>query len=70
VNLGRREEGEMAVTSIGATYFRFQGLSTDTKPTDVADGATFTEINTGLKWIFHDGKWIEDLSALSLADKK
>ncbi|MEN6305789.1 MAG: hypothetical protein ABFD96_23895 [Armatimonadia bacterium] len=54
----------MAVTAIGATYHKFIGLSSDTKPTDVAAGATFQELNTGLCWIFDGSDWVEDLSMI------
>jgi len=57
----------MAVTSIGAAYVKFQGLSTDTKPTDVADGATFHVIDTGEQFVFHDGMWELDLRSTRAA---
>lgn len=44
----------------GATQ-RFQGLSTDDKPlTGVQDGATFHVIETGERYVFHDGTWEPD----------
>jgi hypothetical protein len=30
----------------------YQGLSTDTKPTDCGGGSTFYELNTGKGWVF------------------
>lgn len=54
----------MTVKAIGAMNNKFQGLSTDTKPIDVLDGAKFDEMNTGIQWKFHDGTWIEDLELI------
>lgn len=51
----------MAVTSVGGTYFHLQGLSTDDKPLDVQDGATFLIIDTGEMYVFHDGMWEQDM---------
>lgn len=40
----------------------FVGDSTDTKPTAlVGAGHTFTETNTGLKWLWNGTSWVEDL---------
>lgn len=36
---------------------RYSGLSTDIKPTDVAEGAIFTETDTGYILTFHNGEW-------------
>lgn len=51
----------MAVTAAGGTYYHLQGLSTDDKPLDVQDGATFHVIDTGEMYVFHDGMWEVDL---------
>jgi hypothetical protein len=48
---------------------RLLGLSTDDKPlTDVREGSKFHAIDTGEKWIFHDGMWEIDISQVGLAD--
>lgn len=51
----------MAVTTSGGTYFHLQGLSTDDKPLDAQDGATFHVIDTGEMYVMHDGMWEPDL---------
>jgi len=44
------------------TIQRWNGLSTDDKPsTDVKEGSTFHAVDTGAKFIFHNGMWEEDL---------
>lgn len=43
---------------------RFNGLSSDDKPTDVPEGSTFHAIDTGEKFIFHDDLWEDDLSLI------
>lgn len=35
------------------------GLSTETKPTDEADGTTFYEVDTGAFFIYYEGTWYE-----------
>ena len=60
----------MAVTEIlwhgtGTPPRKYLGLSTDTKPMDdIPAGSKFTEINTGLKWIFDGTNWIEDMTLI------
>jgi hypothetical protein len=48
----------MAVQAIGAMNNRFVGLSTDTKPTVVNNGATFYEFNTGFMFIYNGYAWV------------
>ena len=43
------------------TIKRFQGLSTDDKPTDSPDGSTYHSVDTGEQWVCHDGMWVIDL---------
>lgn len=51
----------MAV-SIVATIKRYQGISTDDKPSaDVPEGSTFHEIDTGAQYVYHQDMWEEDL---------
>lgn len=51
----------MAVSFV-ATIKRWQGLSTDDKPlTDVPEGSTYHSVDTGEKWVFHQGMWEPDL---------
>ena len=51
----------MAILSVGASNFKLQGLSSDVKPMDAQDGATFHVIDTGEQYIMHDGMWEPDL---------
>lgn len=51
----------MAVKLI-TTIQRFQGLSTDTKPSDPPEGSTFHAIDTGEHYIYHDSMWELDLT--------
>ena len=37
---------------------RLFGLSTDTKPTDVGNGSSFFEMNTGDTYYFKDNYWV------------
>lgn len=50
----------------------FQGVSSDVKPEGAVNGSTFHIVDTGEKYICHDGQWVEDLSliyALTQASK-
>ena len=42
----------------------FIGLSSDTRPTAPPAGSTFTETNTGKKWIYNGVQWAEDLTLI------
>jgi hypothetical protein len=45
-----------------ATIKRWQGLSTDPKPSDdVPEGSTFHAVDTGAQFVYYDGTWEEDL---------
>jgi len=50
----------MTVTIIGSMQ-RFQGLSTDSKPTAPPEGSEFHAIDTGEQYIYHAGMWEQDL---------
>ena len=43
---------------------RYNGLSSDAKPDSPPEGSTFHNIDTGEKFIFHDGTWEDDLSLI------
>ncbi len=43
------------------TIQRWNGASSDVKPTDAPEGSTFHVVDTGEKYIFHNGGWVEDL---------
>jgi len=45
-----------------ANIQRFNGISSDGKPESPPEGSTFHVIDTGEKYIFHNGTWEEDLS--------
>ncbi len=36
--------------------------------TDVAEGSTFHAVDTGKKYIYHDGGWAEDLRDIYVAE--
>jgi len=40
---------------------RYQGLSTDDKPTAPTEGSTYHAVDTGETWVFFDGMWELDL---------
>lgn len=42
----------------------WQGLPEDKPAGTTADGSTFYEVTTGVKWIYHEDDWIEDLSLI------
>jgi len=49
-----------------ATIKRWQGLSTDTKPsTDVPEGSTFHAIDTGEEYVYYDGAWEQDIRMIA-----
>lgn len=55
----------MAVKMI-ITIKRWQGLSTDTKPSsDVPEGATYHAIDTGDEYVYYDGTWELDLRRIA-----
>lgn len=43
---------------------KFNGISSDAKPDSPPEGSTFHNIDTGEKFIFHDGTWEDDLSLI------
>ena len=46
-----------------ATKYRWNGISSDEKPSSgVPEGSTFHAIDTGEKFIYHNGMWEDDLS--------
>lgn len=52
----------MAYTRI-QTIGRYEGVSTDTKPTDnIKEGSQLHELDTGKRFIMVDGNWKEDTS--------
>jgi len=49
--------------SLIATIQRWEGFSTDDKPvTDVREGSTFRELDTGKKFVWNNSLWAEDLT--------
>ncbi len=51
----------ITTTSIADNYFEFHGLSTDVKPTNVANGCVFIEMDTMKVFLFdkENVRWIE-----------
>lgn len=58
----------MSITLSDNTGKRYQGVSSDIKPSDVADGTIFHVIDTGKVYLFHDGMWVEDLRDIYVAE--
>lgn len=54
----------MAVSLI-TTFQRFQGLSTDTKPTSPPEGSAYHVIDTGEEYVFYNGGWELDLRRIA-----
>lgn len=46
---------EQTGVTTGGNVKNFQGLSTDTKPTECGGGSTFYELDTGAAWVFDIG---------------
>jgi hypothetical protein len=44
---------------------RYQGLSSDEKPSSVAEGSTFHIVDTGETYVFHNGAWERDLRLIA-----
>lgn len=45
----------------GCAFYDIRGTSTDIKPTNVPNGSTFIEIDTGSGYLFNEetGEWVE-----------
>lgn len=55
----------MAVKMV-STIKRWQGLSTDTKPSsDVPEGSTYHAVDTGEEYVYFDGTWERDLRLIA-----
>ena len=55
----------MAIQEIGVRHKRFLAQSGDEKPTTGNGlGAKLTDVDTGQKWIWYNGAWIEDLELI------
>jgi len=51
------------------TIKRFNGQDGDQVTiTDASEGSTFHAVDTGKKYIFHDGGWAEDLRDIYVAE--
>jgi len=59
----------MTVCAVGATNTKFNGQDGDQVTiTDVPEGSTFHAVDTGKKYIYHDGGWAEDLRDIYVAE--
>jgi len=47
-----------------ATIKRYNGISSDEKPESPPEGSTLHFIDTGEKFIYHNGMWEDDLSLI------
>ena len=52
---GRTQKGELA---------SFTGLSTDDKPVNAPQGATYKSVDNGEVWRFNDGMWVIDITSV------
>lgn len=50
---------ESHLNDAGVLYIEAAGLSTDAKPSDVAVGSVFVEVNTGKAFLFDGTNWQE-----------
>lgn len=50
----------MTVTIV-TTIQKYQGLSTDEKPSSPNEGSTFHAVDTGEQFVFYNGLWEYDL---------
>ena len=49
-----------------ATIMRWQGLSTDEKPSvDVPEGSTYFCVDTGEEYVYYDGTWEQDIRLIA-----
>lgn len=46
------------VENVGMTYGRYQGLSTDAKPTNATPGSEFYSTDTGTTHLYANGAWV------------
>lgn len=51
--------------SLITTIQRWAGFSTDVKPTDAKEGATFHAVDTGEEYVYHDGVWVQDMRRIN-----
>jgi len=59
----------MTVCAIGVTNNKLQGQDGEQLSIEnVEEGATFHAVDTGRKYIFHDGGWAEDLRDIYVAE--
>jgi hypothetical protein len=47
------------------TIQRWNGASTDEKPSDAKEGSTFHAVDTGEEFIFHNDGWERDLRRIN-----
>lgn len=50
---------ESHMNDAGVLYIEAAGLSTDEKPSDVAVGSVFIEVNTGKAFLYNGSDWSE-----------
>lgn len=61
----------MAVVCTKQTFYRYSGLSTDTKPTrNIEESSTFEETDTGRRFEYRGGVWllVSDMPAFHPSD--
>lgn len=48
-----------------ASIERWNGHSSDEKPTTAPEGSEFHAVDTGEEFIFHNGMWVQDLRRIN-----
>ena len=44
---------------------KWNGVSSDVKPSDAPEGSGFHVIDTGEEYIYHNGMWVQDLRMIN-----
>lgn len=55
----------MAVKLCSHKDVKYQGLSSDAKPSSPAEGSTFHCVDTGEEYVYYDGTWEPDLRRIN-----
>lgn len=55
----------MTIERIGVMNNKLIGHSSDSKPSDVSEGAELHVIDTGEEFIYHNGMWVQDLRRIN-----
>ena len=59
---GRQGAQRSNLNAVDIVTNDYIGLSSDSKPENVAEGSTFHAVDTGEHWVYHDLMWEMDLT--------